>query len=215
MNRINNAIKISLLTLIALAVSTGASVGTTEIDSCAGIDSPGDYTLNVSITNIVTSSCINITSSDVVFDGAGYIIDGIDAQGSKGVYVYNPAITLENVTVKNVTATDWDLGIYYLRTGKGLIYNNEASSNNLGIALKYSSNNTLTDNTAGSNSHAGIYLNYSNSNTITGNTAGLNSYFGIKLVSSRNNTIYNNILNNTNNSNVRPGGGGVSLPWDS
>lgn len=193
MNRISEGIKISMLMLIALVViSTGAIAST--IDSCTNINSPGEYVLNKSITNSAASSCIRITSSDVVFDGAEYMIDGIDAQYSTGVYVYNS----ENVTVKNVTATDWYYGIFYQNARKGIIINNEARSNHLGIVLKSSNNNTLIKNDANSN-NLGIYFNYSDSNTITGNIAGMNSHSGIRLLSSRNNIIYNNIFNNTNN----------------
>lgn len=213
MNRISECIKISMLMLAALAMmSTGAIAST--IDSCTDINSPGEYVLTKSITNSAASSCIEITSSNVVFDGAGYTIDGVDTPGSKGAYVYNSAAALENVTVKNVVATDWDIGIYYLKTSKGLIDNNKASSNNMGIGLKTSSNNTLTGNNASSN-NLGIYFNYSNSNTITKNIAGMNSHSGIRLLSSRNNTIYNNLFNNRNNATgtgIGWGGGGPPRP---
>lgn len=209
MNRISDGIKISMLMLIALAViSTGAIAST--IDSCTNINSPGEYVLNKSITNSIVLNCIEITSSDVVFDGAGYIIDGIDAQDSKGVYVYNS----ENVTVKNVTATDWYNGIFYLKARKGFLVNNNLNSNHLGIVLKYSSNNTLIKNNANSNT-LGIYFNYSDSNTITSNIASMNSHSGLRLLFSRNNTIYNNIFNNTNNTtghSIGWGGGGGPRP---
>ena len=78
----------------------------TNINSCQDISSAGEYVLNASILNSGVSSCINITSNDVVFDGAGYTIDGVDTVNTYGVYVYNSTTALTNVTVKNLNVTD-------------------------------------------------------------------------------------------------------------
>jgi hypothetical protein len=95
-----------ILTLLLMVGSAGAI---TEIDSCTTISEPGYYVLSASIINSVASNCIEITSNDVVFDGAGYTIDGIDASNSNGIYVFN-IDTLTNVSVKNTKETDWSNG---------------------------------------------------------------------------------------------------------
>ncbi len=156
------------------------------INSCTAISSPGTYVLDQNIINSSESKCIEITSSDVVFDGAGYTIDGIDYESTYGIYVYRP-ITLTNVTVKNVKVTDWSYGISYKNTIYGNIINNIADSNSNGIYLSSSGTNTLTNNTANSNSN-GIYLYDSKGNTLTINIANLNSN-GIYLSSSNTNTL--------------------------
>ncbi len=83
--------------------------------------------LNASILNSGLSSCINITSSNVTLDGAGYTIEGQNGTSSYGVNVNNLTMALKNVTVTNITVTKWDLGIYYNNAGYGNITNNNAT----------------------------------------------------------------------------------------
>ncbi|MCZ7382037.1 MAG: PGF-pre-PGF domain-containing protein [Candidatus Methanoperedens sp.] len=156
----------------------GGGGGVTEMDACGAISSPGEYALNTSITDSsVADACIKIISSDVVFDGAGYTIDGVDTPFNDSIAVVNDSVALTNVTVKNVILTDWDYGVIYNNVSNGTIANVTSRSNSVGIVLKFSSSNTLTNNNASSNSVNGIYLTSSNDNTI-----------------------YNNYFNNTNNS---------------
>ena len=169
------------------------------ISSCTTISSPGIYTLNSNIINSSATKCINITSSNVVFDGAGYTIDGIDTANTYGVYVYNPATALTNVTVKNLVVTDWGFsGIWYQNARNGNIANNTANSNVIGIYLyPLSNSNTIFNNTAKSNGNYGIYIGSSSSNILTNNTANSNTFGGIVLYSSNSNTLTNNKVSST------------------
>jgi parallel beta-helix repeat protein len=167
-----------------------------QITSCTTISSPGLYTLTTNILNS-TSTCINITASNVIFDGVGYMIDGIDALNTYGVYVYNSSTTLNNVTVKNLVVTDWDAGIWYRNAQNGSIVNNTANSNaNTGIYLYSSNNNIIANNTANSNANGyGIWLRFSsNNNILTDNTANSNTHVGIILSSSSNNILTDNTV---------------------
>jgi len=70
------------------------------------------------------------------------------------------------------------------------------NSNNCGIYLDSSSDNTVTGNTCNNNSY-GIRLSSSSNNTITGNTCNNNNNYGIRLDSSSNdNTVIGNTCNN-------------------
>ncbi|MGC9058640.1 MAG: hypothetical protein ACP5IJ_02305, partial [Candidatus Nanoarchaeia archaeon] len=99
--------------------SAGANVASTNsripINDCMNITSSGYYVLNQSIIDSSAGICINISASNVIFDGDGHTINGIyseDEGYTNGIYVYNPSTTLTNVTIKNVIVTDWGDGIY-------------------------------------------------------------------------------------------------------
>jgi parallel beta-helix repeat protein len=119
----------SFSTFAPLAPTQGDGPGLDVIDSCQTIDSrnaPADGTvvLGSNITDTPVSSCVNITVSDITFDGQGHVID---SDGSSGI---RTAITvakddfsaLNNVTVKNVSLTDWeDSGVEYNNVSDGRV----------------------------------------------------------------------------------------------
>ncbi|MCZ7384959.1 MAG: right-handed parallel beta-helix repeat-containing protein [Candidatus Methanoperedens sp.] len=196
-----HALRTVVVTMLVLLLTGGAGAQT-NISSCTTISSPGEYMLNQSIIASAASSCINITSSDVVLDGAGYTIDGQDLLGTYGVFVHNSSITLTNITVKNMKVIDWYYaGIYYNNAENGNIANNIANSNMVfGIYLLFSSNNTLSGNNA-SNNDKGISLHFSSNNTLSGNNAS-NNYQGIHLDLSSNNTLNGNTANSNGQSGI-------------
>jgi len=117
------------------------------ITGCDTIGLPGAYTLTVDIIDSIATSCIGIVSSDVILDGDGHTIDGVDDPWSYGgVYVHNPSMTLTNVTVRNLKVTDWAIGIYYYNETDGNIENNFVHSNWEGIRIQETSRNTITGN---------------------------------------------------------------------
>jgi parallel beta-helix repeat protein len=91
-----------------------------------------------------------------------------------------------------------NFGIYLSSSSNNTVTGNTCNNNNNdGIRLYSSSNNTVTGNTYNNNSNYGIYLYSSSSdNTVTGNTCNNNST-GIYLSSSSNNTVTGNTCNNT------------------
>ncbi|MCX9087441.1 MAG: right-handed parallel beta-helix repeat-containing protein, partial [Candidatus Methanoperedens sp.] len=180
------------ITIIILPVYAATSV-----NSCMYINDSGSYTLTTDILDN-TSPCIRILADNVDFDGSGYTIDGIDEADSYGVQA---GTNYTNITVRNLTVSDWFYGISYQNTSSGRITGITAVSNVNGIYLDNSNNNTITDNTQELN-NIGINLTSSNNNTLARNIMTSNSNYGIYLSSSGNNTIYNNHFNNTNNYNV-------------
>lgn len=70
-----------VMTLSVLAIPYGP-VGTVsaaeEINSCGIIDQPGTYHLTTDVSNNAT--CIRITVGDVVFDGMGHTVLGLDTE---------------------------------------------------------------------------------------------------------------------------------------
>ncbi len=107
---------------------------------------------------------------------------------------------VENLQIDGNKATytvSNNYGIYLYSSSNNTVTGNTCNNNSYGIRLYSSSNNTVTGNTCNNNSY-GIYL-YSSSddNTVTGNTCDNNSY-GIYLSSSsNNNTVTGNTCNNS------------------
>jgi parallel beta-helix repeat protein len=158
---------------------------------CMDINAPGYYNLTADIINSSAACCINITASDVVFDGNSHTIDGIGVSDTSGICV--PGSTaLHNVTIKNVgNVREWGTGILLATVENGLVENNSANGNlDYGIFLLASENSTVSDNVAQFNMD-GIYLMDSNNNTVANNTAQAN-YGGIGFIRSRDNDVMNN-----------------------
>jgi parallel beta-helix repeat protein len=158
--------------------------------ACMNINTSGYYSLTTDIINSSAHCCINITASDVIFDGMGHLVDGVDAFDTYGVCA-GSSTSMRNVTVTNVTVTDWGYsGIYFGGVEDGRIEQCTASSNDYGIVLFGSTNNTVINNTASSNTD-GIYSFFADNNTILHNFVTLN-YGGIGFSYSSNNTVCNN-----------------------
>jgi len=145
-----------------------------------------------------------------------YVIEDlvIDAGGSgSGILIENSEVyfKIENNTVYNSGGSDAGIRLYYVDKGK--LVDNNCSSNNFGIILDESNNNTVSGNTVNNNSYGigllysckntisgniasnndgGIYLQESNSSTVSENNANNNEWNGISLWSSHNNTISGN-----------------------
>jgi parallel beta-helix repeat protein len=193
-----------------------------EVVDCITIDTPGVYTLVNDISGSTAECCINITASDVTFDGNGHYIQAAEVIGveryTTGVCVGTDQ-RLSNVTVKNLSNVwNWDVGISFSGVDNGCIANNgvrwnkdngilvvnsngieitqnDVDSNFDGIFLMDSCNNSITNNTAEAN-YANIGLLRSSYNTVEGNTAS-GGYLGISLSQeSTTNAIANNTIEN-------------------
>jgi hypothetical protein len=145
--------RISILLLGALVVLGGVAGGTatlpTPVSECTTIDTPGSYELTGDISNSATAPCIEITTSDVVFDGAGHEIDGVG--NGTGVRVAG-AGTLSNVTVRNLRVTDWETGVSYATVSDGVVDSVDASENGVvGIEFQKTTASTVRDATVADN----------------------------------------------------------------
>ncbi len=182
---------LALMTIILLSATAEAI----EVSNCTEISSPGHYILTQDLTNS-PDTCIQITAGNVIFDGNGHTIDGAGALNSYGVYVYG-STTLRNVTIKNLTVTDWDVGIKFINIENGRIENSTALGNWHGISLSSSNNNSISNNTAYSNYWYGIYLENSDGSTLSNNSV-YDNYYGIFLYYSDSNTLSENRASNNN-----------------
>ena len=149
-----------VLALLAAGVAgtAGAQSAPTPIDSCRTIADDGQYVLTSDIENSSGSTCVQILSSDVVFDGGGHTIEGANANESVGVKVNNSLTSLSNVTVRNVTTTGWTAGVYYRDAQNGSIENVNASANRRhGVLLRAASDTRVENVTAVGNGRWSLY----------------------------------------------------------
>jgi parallel beta-helix repeat protein len=167
-----------------------------EVVDCININTPGVYTLVNNIPGSAAECCINITASDVTFDGNDHYISAAEVIGveryATGVCVGSNQ-TLSNVTVKNLSSVwNWDVGISFSGVDNGRIANNGVRWNkDYGILVINSSRIEITQNDVDSNMD-GIFLMDSSNNSITNNTAEAN-YGGIGFIRSSDNEVINNI----------------------
>jgi parallel beta-helix repeat protein len=186
------------------------------------ISQAGSYALTNDITNSNLPVCVEIRASDVVFDGLGHLIDGVDAQNSAGIYVHG-ASPISNVTVRNVRMQDWWYGVYLHGAQNSRVETSTLSSNGFTGFIAYSNaagnritGSTITGNDYGivfssgsangmvlgneiSQNSCGTRVYLSDGITIAGNRIMNNINSGLQVYVSGGGTIYNNRLSNLNN----------------
>jgi parallel beta-helix repeat protein len=186
------------LAICILACYLVLPVTAEDVTGCTAIQTPGTYVLKNSIMGSTSPVCISITSSDVVLDGRGYTIDGVDAASSKGVVIGGSSSTVRNVTVRNLRVSDWNIGIYASRVALTRIDACTATSNAGGIYLATSSEGTLTGNAVSETTNAGIYIKGGSRDTVTNNNLQNCGSDGIILISSQYETVTGNTLERNN-----------------
>lgn len=180
--------------------STAGADDATAIDSCTEITEPGRYELTSNLTDSEASTCIRIRSDDVVLIGGGHRVDGVGAFGTAGVLVRSDGDEpLSNVTVRDVTVSDWDDGVRYVGVADGAVVGTTTANNRVGVSLLNARGLRVADNVARDNRLRGVsLLEESANNTLENNTATDNALFGVHLVEGgvRNNTLANNTASN-------------------
>lgn len=149
----------------------------------------GTYYLND--TN--SDGAIIIGAYSVTLDCNGAILQGNYSSNSKGVY--NP--TFDSVTVKNCVFNNYTYGIEYFNgCNSGTIENNTIeNSDSAGMHIRYSSFNTIANNTIIGNpertSGSGFDIDNSGRNNFTNNNITNSQYYAYWL---RNANTYNNTI---------------------
>ena len=168
------------------AVATGQQSPDRRIDGCTTISNPGRYVLGADVVNATVDTCIRVTASDVLIDGAGHRVDGVGAFGSAGVLVTGGS----NVTVRNLTATDWDDGVRFVDVASLTVTGTQTTGNRVGLSLVSVRDGRFTDDVARSNAVAGVFLaGDSRNNTLRNTTATANALVGVQAVEARETTI--------------------------
>jgi len=94
-----------IILLFILLLFTGTTSASIPINDCRYIQSPGEYELSRNLYSY-DSTCIEISSNDVIVDGAGHTIYGSNSPYVVGQSFGVTVIDYSNVTVKNLKLTD-------------------------------------------------------------------------------------------------------------
>lgn len=189
------------LLLIGCTVGIGSAVAVT---GPVVIDTPGTYELTKDILDTKAPVCIEIRCDNVVLDGKGHRIRGVDTANSAGVLIHGAGL-ISNVQVRNLVTEDWFYGVYVWSGRDVAITGCTASSNYFGIALNPSSDSTITASRFTANSY-GVVMTGSTRNTVSGCRITGNDLAGISLYGAAGNTFYDNLLKNEKNAGFVNGG---------
>jgi parallel beta-helix repeat protein len=217
----SNRIRFNTVTKNFIGIFAGASnlidlISNTISDNENGIKLHGSTNTDL-IDNTITSSnssaiILKDTTSTVMTDniltGSGLVMEGstLSHWNTHSIDTTNTVDSKPILYWKDRTEGTVPAGIaqVILANCFNIIVDGlELSNSSSGIALGFSSGNTVVNNTVSDNDHFGIYLSNSDDNVVYGNDANKNLEAGIFVSSSQGNRIYNNAL--TNNAN------GVSL----
>ncbi|UCD20507.1 MAG: right-handed parallel beta-helix repeat-containing protein [archaeon] len=178
--------------IIFVSILLGSFGTSTEVNSCQTISSPGYYNLTTNIYDYSAGQiCMLITSDDVIFDGAYYTIDGDGGATDYAFYTEN-----DNVTIENVTTTDWGYAVQILNGDNNTMQNLNISLNqtngSYGIMVQGTYNNTVYNCSLDGLTQSGIYSHTSNftnitSNTVTSSNNGFQLFKALNLTATMNN----------------------------
>ncbi len=114
---VRSTVGLLFLVCTILFTLTATSYAATIIDDCrtAGknndIETPGEYVINQSFTNLSVAGCITIMTSNVSIDGNGttIIVNGTGASDGKtdGFVIGNESAAVENITIFNLTILNY------------------------------------------------------------------------------------------------------------
>lgn len=177
--------------LLASAVATvitpvaGLQEDVTQVDDCTTITEPGRYVLGSDILGggkdnftFISQSCLVVESDDVVLEGRGHQVDGTGVTDTTGIAVVGTSNdTVENVTIKNVTLTDWNQGIVAQRADGVSVRNVTLADNAYGMAAEQSTGvsvtrSTVRDNLIGVYEDGGSNVTQLTGTSFDGNYAG-------------------------------------------
>jgi parallel beta-helix repeat protein len=190
-------IVVVLVAAAAGAVSAQRAGNVSTVDSCTTIDAPGRYALTGNVAGDIENpdaACIEITASNVTLDGRGHAVTGTGA--GHGIEIDGSESSVSNVTVRDLRASNWSIGVFALGSDNGTIRRTITENSTEGLALGASSNYTLVNNTARDNAIAVALGGESQNNTLREITAVENKW-GIHFErESANNTVLDSVARN-------------------
>lgn len=162
------------------------------ISSCSEINSAGYYFIVKNLYGVKSGNdyCIRISTNDVVLNGQDFMLTG--AGGQDGVQIES----VSNVTVKNLTISNYYNAIDIISTSNSKILNNTLQNSYRGVQIFFNSpENEFENNKLQNNQYGIIVFPASNKNSIRNNLFENNEY-GVYLWDCSENEISNNDFRN-------------------
>ena len=184
-----NAVKLVFLFLILSLFFSLNTFATGSLSGCGTANSAGLWTLTEDINDGSTTTCVVISSDDVILDCQGHLINTTnDGVGSIGI-----SINLrDNITIQNCEISNWGNAIFEggirVDTSTNLVFKNILFEKNRdGIYLNTASDSIFTNITFSSSDSTGI-LGFGASNNNFSNVKFLSNLGnGISFISSNSN----------------------------
>jgi len=190
-----------MLLLVSLALVGPVSALTTINSLPYTITAPDTYQLGQNFNNFKGPVAIDVQASNVVIDGMGYKLDGVDNANSIGIrassymkngIMYKPT----QVTIQNVKVSDFANGVLIYQTQGETVTGNTFTSNANAVIFQVVKNSRILGNTFSGNGNGVVLFTATNSgindNTFTKDAvAGITVGFGSSAT---------NVLRNTFNS---------------
>jgi len=180
---------------VAFNAQKAEASGTIYIRADGSVDPPtAELSSNDNMTYSMTGNLnisIVIEKNDILFDGAGYTLQGSGSGNGIELSERN------NVTIRDIEIRGFYQGILIYNFSRGNdVFGIRAIDNWYGgICVDSSANNNITGN-AIVNGMEGIILSGSENNLVSGNNIKGSEFYGLNLISTSNNWVENNEISN-------------------
>ena len=155
---------------------TVRGAGCATISSATVISSPGCYVVSGDVDEHEDGDYIRIEASDVVVDGRGHTLAAGEDGGGRAVSVDG---SYSNVTVRDLTVTDWDSAIYVKDVSDATVRDVVGTSNKQTVEFDVVSSGTIDNVTASANTEYGLYVKDTTSTNVVDSEADGNGKSGI------------------------------------
>jgi len=154
------------------------------------------YYLNGSITDSSFSKAVQIFDNNITLNGQNNTLDGTDTHGTQAINLERQSSTKTNITILNITLSDWYIGIYLRYVRSNTIRDLAVSSCSFwNIMYSYATyNQAINVNVTGGK---GIYLDDSHHNDFFDVTVK-NCNYGFECYNSGYVAIINSTIHNNN-----------------
>jgi len=164
-HRLLSKLTAAVLVALVLAVGGGTAAAQTDINGCTNINSAGSYEVTQDVDKSLTGFCFTVTSDDVVIDGNGNTINATTTDPAGAISVQNVASQVSNVTIENLTITNFETGVTVEDSKEVELVDIGTSSTETSVSVENGTDVTV-EGAIVSDTEKGIYANASDNVTV-------------------------------------------------